>query len=45
VEAGVGLERKMFPWEKGNVSKELLTGDLEELESKRDLVADRCLFY
>ena len=43
---GVGLQRKMFPWEgKKNVSKELLTGDLEALESKRDLVAAKCLFY
>lgn len=39
VEAGLGLERKMFPWEKEYVSKELLTGDLEALESERDLVA------
>jgi len=30
---------------KKNVSKELLTGDLEALESKRDLVAAKCLFY
>ena len=42
---GLGLERKMFPWEKENLSKELLTGDLETQESKRDLVAAKCLFY
>ena len=43
--AGLGLERKRIPWEKETVSKELLTGDLEELESKGDLVAAKCLFY
>jgi hypothetical protein len=45
VEADLGLERKMFPWEKNDVSKELLTGDLEALKRKKDLVAAKCLFY
>jgi hypothetical protein len=32
---GLGLERRMFPWEKENISKELLTCYLEALESKK----------
>jgi hypothetical protein len=41
----LGLERKMFPWEKENISKELLTDDLEALECKRGVVANTRLSY